>query len=810
MSLRLPYRRTAAAALVLLGVALLAGEAAEPPSPLPAVDAIDRADRRALADGLYARGLYLLALPEYEALVAGNPPSDLDVLLYRLAECTQAAGRAAEAEALYRRLAADIPASPYRARAVLKRGLIAIELKQYESAAEMLDRLAAEATDPAILGAALFHAGEAFDRLERAETASARFTDLRRRLPESEFAAFAGLRLAAAAARGADPVAARRAAGALYREVAAGAKDPRVAAEALFQGAMLDYQAGDFAASVPLFLQLAARFPDDLRRAEALHPSAWAYLHTGHYAEALQGAARALADPAIVATPARFEWLYLKANCERQLERRADALASYDKLLAEAPDSSFAPAARYERLLTLFREGRYDEVLTSAAAFVAPPPDLADDVLWLQAEAATAKHDTDRAIQFYRLLLRDYADSDLGAEAGYRLGYQLQEQRVWVEASRAYLELATRHPKHTLAPRALFASGLCLAQAGQGDGALRDWHALLTRYPDHECVAETLYQKAIEELRRQQPRDASASLDELLRRFPGHARRADALFWRASIFQGAGELKDAEQSLRLVLAAHPSKEIEREANFLLGMVLQQTGREGEAAAVFQPLLDAPIRAKFSPERLCWLAEFQFGRGVWRESEEAARTLLAAAPDPGWQQAAWTLIGRAQRAQSHRDDAIAAFRRAVELSAETRFGAEAALRLGELLLDAGQTAEAESRLADAARRAASPELQSLRAHAYAALGRAAEGRGDGEAAVRYYLSVGILFDDATLVPETLGRAAHQLQRLGRTDACRATAAELCQRYPDSQAAGEWRRLILTPQPAATNPPAGAAP
>ena len=50
-------------------------------------------DRRAFADGLLSRGLYKLALPEYEALAKQNPPpQDLDVVLARLAECRRKVG----------------------------------------------------------------------------------------------------------------------------------------------------------------------------------------------------------------------------------------------------------------------------------------------------------------------------------------------------------------------------------------------------------------------------------------------------------------------------------------------------------------------------------------------------------------------------------------------------------------------------------------------------------------------------------------------------------------------------------------------
>jgi tetratricopeptide (TPR) repeat protein len=105
-------------------------------------------------------------------------------------------------------------------------------------------------------------------------------------------------------------------------------------------------------------------------------------------------------------------------------------------------------------------------------------------------------------------------------------------------------------------------------------------------------------------------------------------------------------------------------------------------------------------------------------------------------------------------------------------------------LGELLTESGKYDEASKHLTDAASRAASPDLLALRAHAYAGLARNAELKGDAEGALRYYMSVGILFDDATLVPEALDKAAGLLDKLGRAEEARTMRSELRARYPDS--------------------------
>jgi len=65
-----------------------------------------------------------------------------------------------------------------------------------------------------------------------------------------------------------------------------------------------------------------------------------------------------------------------------------------------------------------------------------------------------------------------------------------------------------------------------------------------------------------------------------------------------------------------------------------------------------------------------------------------------------------------------------------------------------------------------------------------LARNAERKGDSEAALRYHISVGILFDDPTLVPQSLHQAAVLLDKSGRAREAAALREELRTRYPAS--------------------------
>lgn len=748
-----------------------------------AADPVEMQDRQQLADGLFRRSLFELAAREYAAL-AKEPSgvSGMDNVLFRLGECHRRLKRMAEAEEAYKRLIEMFPSSPNVARAQLQRALILMEAggASLNDAVAAFERLAGPEVPADVRAAALYHLGESLERLDRSAEALARYEELGTAFADSEYGMYSGLRTAWLLTKGGKPEDRRRAMG-IYLELAHKAKDLKVAEEALYFAAQVALQDARYEESANLFQSLRTRFPASSRVAEGALGAGWANYYAGRYKEASE-ILDLVADKA--GHPSREEILYVKANCLRQLEQRAEAVDVYAKQLAEFASGRLSELAWYERLTTLYRDGKYAEVLRESALRKPLPEKVADNVYWMNSEAAIAVQQPDVAVQNCRLLVDKCPKSPFVKDALYRLGWLLQKQEAWESASSWFVQVAERFPEDVLASKSLYASGVCRARLGQGDAALRDWTALLTKYPNSAEAAETLYQKAMEELRTKQLRAAGATLDERLRRFPDDERKAEVLYWRASVYRQTGELAEAEKFFREALAASPAKEFEREAMLELGMILQQVGRKSEAAELFQRLLDAPIAEKLGADRLAWLAEFQLEQTQPDAALKAAQSLIALKPDKGWMQTAWTVVGRVHRGKGERDPAIHAFTEALGTGASTVYGAEAALRLGELLTEAGRFDEAAKHLNDAALRAASPELLALRAHAYAGLARNAELKGDAEAALRYYMSVGILFDDAALVPEALHKAARLLDKLGRTDEAQAMREELKARYPES--------------------------
>jgi TolA-binding protein len=749
-------------------------------------------DRLVFADGLFSRGMYELAIREYNAFIEAAPQNPKsDIAYFRLGECHRRLKDFRSAEKQYKYVYDNFPASEYRLKAGFRRADLFLEQEQYESAADLFGAVLKQNPPDDVTAASLYFRALSLQKLGRNAEGIEALERLRTGFTSSEYSAYALITLAGLYGRATkatdtgvpyDP----DKAAAFYKAVAANPLSPRVGAEAMFQLGDLQFRLKNYEKSAEAYRKLLAAYPEDPRAAEARLQAAWAAHNAGLYAEALQNADQILASPAATNDPSTAsldEWLYLKANCERQLTRNEEATKTYAALLQGYQTSSFVNAARYEKALTLHRMQRHAEAIKDALG-VELTDRLRKDTYWLLGESYAALKDSDKAIQYYRLIVKDYPDSDMARDATYRLAYHLQEKKQYAEASRFYLMVPARYADSELAPTALFASGTCLALNNQHAEAVRDWLQLVQKYPSSPLAEEAMFQKGMSEIRLKRDADAVTSLEQLLRQSPRTPFAADAWYWKGLLLQDARKWQDAEAALRQALAAGPRDELLRDIEIHLAGILQTEDKKDEAAAIYQRLIGSPARSKLSPTVLEWMAEYLFEKREFTASADAARQLTEK-PVAALQQTGWALLGRAQLTAGEKDKARTSFTQALAVKAKTRFCAEAALHLGEMELAGGDADKAAQLFAKAAAMATGDDMLQVRARAYAGLGRTSKAAGKMEDAARYFMGVAVLYDDPALVPECMFEAALAFEAGGKAAEAAKVRQELRTRYPVSE-------------------------
>ncbi len=744
--------------------------------------ALDANEQMQFADGLYSRGLFDLASKEYLSLMTNSAVEKLDAVFFRLGECQRQLGNKSVADSAYGELIQRFPKSEFRFRGEYRRAEMHVTGGEFIQAVNYFRTLLAANPPDDIRAPALYYHGFAQDRLMLTNEAEAAYDELVTKYPQSPFFSLAAVSLGELKERRGAPATQTRD---LYTRAAAQAASPRVGAEALFKLGDLEFRQRSYAASADAYTKLLATYPKDERVVSNQLAFAWAYHNAARYPAALQITA---ANVATAPEAQRAEWLYVKANCERQLKQTDAAVADYSFLVQKNPSSPLAPAAAYECAVLLFENKRHAEVLAFAPSF--SPTNVAGiDVLWMLAESRAALKQSAPAIADYGRIIAQYPQSDRAPLAQFRLAKLLQDDGKTAEAAAAYRLCAKNYPHHALAGDALAASAVCQLQVGKKDEAIADWAALAQDYSNYPALDDALFAKAQTEVDLGKTAGAKATLEQFVKLCPKSPLLAKAHYTLGALDEKSGEYDPAAYQYAIALALRPDAELKETLQFRRIAVLQRQGKNDEAAAMLQPMLSTPASPKIPHPMLDWLARWQIAKQDFAAADEAATNLIARATDPQLKQSGWYISGLARQGLKNYAGARVAFETvAASTNNAGREAIEASLHLGEVLLALNDYVSATASFGRAAEKAGTDATLDIRARSYHGLGLAAAAQNKWEEASRYFMSVAVLFDDKSLTPECLYRAAEAFAHQNKNDEKQKAIDELKRRYPDS----EWAK------------------
>jgi TolA-binding protein len=737
--------------------------------------AVSGPDAQRLADGLFARGMYELALREYQTLADQPALTNREMVLYRLAESLRGLGRAEQADAAYARVVAEFPASRYARRAALRQAEAAFQAGRWEDVVRVLSErpeAEVEADGRAAWRYFLAHA-------ERQRGRGAQAEPLYRRLLKSDgdspYAPFARLELAELVqARQPDAPEIRT----LLQEVVQAGATNAAGRQAALQLAGHLYDQKDFAASARAYAELMRLQPG--LTATVRVAAAWSSFKAGLWTEARE----------LASTGTDADSLYVTAHSLRQLQRTDEAARAYARLIEQYPPHALAAAGRYEAAALALARRDFATARTLAAA-VTPTPELAEDLGWIQAEAARELGEAENAVRWYDQVVRDHATGEKAAAARFHAARLTQELGRWEEAAQRYRAVADDARSRALAPEALYAAAYARLQVEQRVEAVKDWARLQKEYPDFPRLDEVLLARAHAEIKLDRIAAARETLETLTSKFPRSAQAAEGHYLLGTLLEGDEKWEAAEYHYRLAARGRTGDELVRRIEFRRVAVLQRQGRNDEAAAALNHLLAQPEGGQdVPPPLLDWLARWNLQQQQWPEAEKAALALTGRGP--AWDVSAWYQVGRARDESGRLDEARVAYRKAA-LPAGGREAIESAYRLGRLSAQAGDLVEARRFLMQAAEAASDSDLAALRARSYLALAGVEEKEGKADEALRTLLSVALLYDDPELTPEALHRASELLGRAGRAAEAAQTRQELLERYPDSP----WAQRARSP-------------
>lgn len=454
------------------------------------------ADRLAMADRLFNKGLYADASVEYEAL-KDEPTIAKDELLYRFAECDRAAGRNESARARYAELYGTYPDSKYAARARFMHAMGSkdVERKQ-ELAALDSDRIPAD-----IRAAALYHLGidnSDVALLERCEKVD----------PKGKYATYASLRrgtLLSASKSAAE----RRKGVELLLGIAFDNKG-ELSDEALYLAAVQSYREKKYGESGSLFRRYVKSHPKGAHIDDVRTMAVWSDYMEGRYADAAAACGEGKSD----------DFSYIRAACAYAAGDEEKAIALFRKYLEDYPEGKYRadvelPLARLE-FSKAERSGDSERIVESAKRGFGLSK-LASDQLRL-AWAYEKAGRLEEALSEYQRIARQFPGTEEAADALYRKAMMDAREERWNGAEMALAEALATGKCGKRKHEALYWRGVAAIRIGHEDEAVgflqeaikgglsldesREARLLIADYvlrKGNTEVAKTTYDKLVEE-----------------------------------------------------------------------------------------------------------------------------------------------------------------------------------------------------------------------------------------------------------------------------------------------------------------------
>ena len=721
-----------------------------------------------LANTTYSRKMYDYAIQGYEKFLISYPSAKgRDTALFRLAECHRMLGNEEAARAGYERLLREFHEGEFAGAGAYRLGEYLFAEKKYEPALIQFQLAGKEVAGDEVRLSARYNAARCLDRLKRPEEAAKYYSEVASVQKNNPYLQYARLSLAENAAEAGRKKEALES----FSQIANGSAPAPIRAEAAVKAAALAAELGDKERALKLFNVVLGLPESGDWRPTAFLGAVRLNFELGAYKRVAEMSEK---TPTGLPDDARAEILLLAGDSERQLGNARAARTLYERLLQQFPNSPSSAQARFHRLLSLYQleDPKLVQEADDFLRLATDPLERAQASL-LKGESLFKQKKYAEAAALYAKLGDSGLADDLKTKALYKLGWCQAQTADYPGAIKTYSQYIDKNPGSPALPSAIAQRGLAFQQNKEYAAAVKDFDQIIDTYPEAAERELALQHKALVLGQEQDYKGMTATFRQLLDSYPKSPAAGQAHFWigwaafEEKDYKGAIEsletarkLDEAQYgeraTLRIILcyyylqdrpaltrtlAENKNVNVPVEITRWLGRKSFEEGDFAAAERYLLPVLKDPKNA--DPAVLIELAEAQIQLGKAKEAGPVITQYLEVAREP---------YGRARGLQAQA---------AVSLS-EKEFDEAAKLCDESLLLQPEGRLNAEGRLLS---------------------GEISFARGDYDGAARAFMTVAVLYDDASITPRALQRAADAYRKANNEPEADKALQELQQRFPD---------------------------
>lgn len=482
--------------------------------------------------------------------------------------------------------------------------------------------------------------------------------------------------------------------------------------------------------SVPVYVELATKYPDDSSAPQALYMAGFACLDLGKYDEALQHTDAFLkkytdssltADVVYVAAEARLQKseysasgdLYkqllakygehrdadqwkVRLGLARQLDKKYDeAVAALTPLLAGIKDKALLAEAEYLVGGSLLQLGKPAEAATALEKSMAADAQWrqADETLLALADAYRRTDQIDKATAQLKQLITKFPESDQLDRAHYRMGEYAYAQQKYPEAITEY-ELVTKNwPESTLVPSALYGLGWSQLSQGKYDAAVPPLTTLIDKHAQSDLVPRGRYARGLAEQQLKKFAEAQADLDAFVKALPEAEEVADAKYVIGLCQVGLEKFPEAATTFEALLKDQPDYTGSDKVRYELAWALKSQDQNDKAVDVFAALVEKNPMSPLAAESQYHVAEKLYAEEKFAEAAPKYADAVAKAAGTGIGEKAQHKQGWSLYRSGKLDEAAAAFAAQSEKFPEGELLADARFMQAECLFEQKKYKEA---------------------------------------------------------------------------------------------------------------------
>jgi TolA-binding protein len=729
----------------------------------------------AIADGLYIRKLYDLAVPEYEKYLgqfltdSGRPSA-----MYRLADCYANLGQEEPALNTYRMLVDEVRTGEFVGSAAFRLASRAFDKKNFQEAAPLYEKAYANAKSPEIKLTARYYQAKCLELVGKKAEAAVAYGDVAKYTGKNPYRDAARLSLAYFALENNQ----KQQAFDLFSQLGTDAVKPAVRAEALTRAGILaaDLKQKDnadqlFKAAIALNAEGKWKQIAELEQMKLQYEG-------DKFSQVLDSYAKSTNS---LGDETRPSVMLLVANSYRQLGKQQKALELYNQLIHIYSNTPEAYDARYQRLVSL--DAIKDPSLVAEVdSYLATGPsrDRADKAKLLKAQTLFQQRRFEAAGRLYLELTNSSLADQYKADCYYAAGFSFLQLNDNQSAIHAFTGLIDKFPKHRMTSKALLKRALLYQEAKNLPAALNDFNKIIADYPASAETASALLQKGLTLGQQAQYPQMTATFRELLKNYPNSTGAAQANYW---IGWAAFEGKHFEEAIAPLSKARDLNPDEFAEKTTLRLILcyQNLRKKTEAAKEVDGFIQKdPQRISMVLDVCRWLGSEFYNENNFVQAAKYFGLMTKNMEPAKVDKSIWLNYAKSLNALKNYQDAVAAVNHYLETATDPAERAQGFIVLSSAQLGAKDldpaTKSAEETLT------LQPEGR-LNAEGRMLLGDIESARGNYENAARSYMSVAVLYEDPEVTPRALQHAYEAFQKAGNEPQATKTLSELKARFPN---------------------------